>query len=776
MTVGILLVSHSDALARGLRDLAAQMARDVTIVAAGGDDDGGLGTSFDRVSSGLSEADQGDGVVVLYDLGSALLTTETALELVDPQTAERVRVLEAPMVEGAIAAAVAAQAGSDLDAVTAAVQATASAGAEPEAAPGTEDQPEAEERREVELVNPLGLHARPAATLAQTVGRSSAHAFVARPGARRVDLTSVLSVVGQALRGGDRVELTTSGPGAAALLDELSELIAGGFGESDRSVSLRPSRAARREGDLIRATPGSPGLALAPVRRLKGYPSHVRARPIRAFDAVPEVEQLTRAVTAAAEQLSLGGPILQAHAAIVRDPQLLSAATARLQEGAASAWWGAVQGLAGTLERSGDEFVQARAADVRDAGAAVLQQLGVRLSRVGDDVEGAVVVADDLGPAEVSALVENGCAAVILAKGSPTAHAVIVARALDLPMVIRAGDSLDDVDAGTEVALDGSVGTIQIAPDPQESAELMARLEEHRALATRLREAAAEPVEVNGRPVLVAANIGSVADAEQAIRSGADAVGLFRTELLLLNRDAVPDEDQQVADLREVLDVVRDIPVTVRVLDVGGDKPTDALDLDPVHHGFLGVRGLRYLLENEDLLHTQLRAICRASIGMDVSVMAPMVTTVEEARAFRAAVDRAVESLLTEGAAHQAPRMLGVMVEIPAAALTIDQFAGVVDFVSIGTNDLLSYTVAAERTEPAVAYLLDDHSPALTRLLDRAIRDASEVDVPVAVCGELAGHPGHAVRLVQEGVGELSMSPNRIPAIKAALRELDQTG
>lgn len=791
MTVGLLVVSHSARLAEGVVELAAQMAPDVPIVAAGGDDDGGLGTSFERVAAGLAEADDGAGVVVLYDLGSALLTTETALELAEPEVAERVRIVDAPLVEGTVAAAVSAQQGGAPADVASAARSSSSGAASADASPQASDGDDAAPRvppieppapgapgwqvRDVELVNELGLHARPAAELARTVAASDAHAFVGRPQEEPVDLTSVLAVVARALRGGERVRLTAAGPGAAALLETLASRISQGFGELAAAPTPSAAPASRGADGLVRATAGADGLALGPAHRLRGFPERLPARRVRATDTVAEAQQLTQAVDAAAARLDRGDPVSRAHAAIVRDPQLLAAATSDLAAGAPRAWWDAVQQLAGRLESATDEVVAARAVDVRDAGAAVLEQLGVHLARVTDAVEGTVVLADDLGPAQVPALIEHGCVAAVLARGAPNAHAVIVARALGLPLVIRSDTQLDDVAAGTLLGVDGAAGTVLVDPDPGQVEQHRARLREQQAHDEEQRAAATEPVVVDGRRVLVAANIGSAADAREAVRCGADAVGLLRTELLLLEHETLPGEDQQVDDLRAVLDELGGRPVVVRVLDVGGDKPVTALDLDPVHHGFLGLRGLRYLLENPDLLHTQLRAICRASVDSPVSVMAPMVTTVEEARAFRDAVETAVGSLRDEGVPHAEPVSLGVMVEIPAAALTVDQFAGVADFVSIGSNDLLSYTVAAERTEPSVAHLLDDHTPALSRLLDRIITDAEQVHVPVAVCGELAGHPGHAVRLVEQGVGELSMSPRRIPAIKAALRELDRS-
>ena len=392
------------------------------------------------------------------------------------------------------------------------------------------------------------------------------------------------------------------------------------------------------------------------------------------------------------------------------------------------------------MRPSPDELVAARAVDLREAGAEVLADLGVSFDRVPADLRGKVVLADDLGPAEVPILLDRGAAAAVLAGGSTTAHAVIVARGLGLPMVLRAGDRLADLPAGTEVVVDGSAGTVHLEPDEQTAARVRSEITEAATAGEALRAAAAAPVVLpDGRRIVVAANVGSAADARKAVECGADAVGLLRTELLVLDKPVYPDEEQQRADLAEIFAILGDRPIVVRVLDAGGDKPVATLDVDEKHNGFLGVRGLRYLLAHPDLLRTQLRAILRAGAGHRVSVMAPMVTVAAEVHAFKEAVTQAIHSLATDGVEFAAPEEIGVMVEVPAAALAADEICAVADFVSVGSNDLTSYTMAADRTEPGVADLLDPSATAVQRLLDQLCDQARVAGTPVAVCGEMAG-------------------------------------
>jgi phosphocarrier protein FPr len=780
MTVGLILVSHSGPVAQGTAELARQMAPSVTIAAAGGTEDGGIGTSFDVISTAIEDADSGDGAIVLYDLGSALLTTETALEFCAPEQAERIRIVDAPFVEGAIAAAVAADGGGDLDAVAAAAQ---SAGAQfAGAGPGASveaGEPAATDGRPgatavVTLRNPLGLHARPAAELVRALKGRDAEVRIGPPDGPAVDLRSVLGVVGLTLRGGDPVRIQVVGGDADVVLTEVERLIDGGFGELDGPAAPAPAVAAQGHSEItdgvLHATAGADGRAIGAVIRLTDLPDTLP--PVTGADPKLEGTRLSAAIAAASHRLAGGGEFAQAHAALVADPELRRAADQHLADGAAAAWWSAVSATAAQVAASPDELVAARAVDLREAGAQVLADLGVSIDRVPADLREKVVLADDLGPSEVPMLLDRGAVAAVLAGGSTTAHAVIVARGLGLPMVLRAGALLADVPTDTEVVVDGSAGTVQMAPDGPTAARVRAEITREASADQALRAAAAAPVVFpDGRRVVVAANVGSVADARKAVECGADAVGLLRTELLVLDKPVYPDEEQQRADLAEIFEILGDRPIVVRVLDAGGDKPVATLDVDEKHNGFLGVRGLRYLLAHPDLLRVQLRAIMRAGAGHRISVMAPMVTVAEEVNAFKDAVTQAIHSLATDGVEFAAPEEIGVMVEVPAAALAADEICAVADFVSVGSNDLTSYTMAADRTEPGVADLLDPAATAVQRLLDQLCDQARAAGTPVAVCGEMAGMADQVRGLVDRGVWELSMAPAKIPAIKALLRD-----
>jgi multiphosphoryl transfer protein len=766
--VAVVAVSHSAALAAGVAELAAQMAPHVTIIGAGGSD-GGLGTSLDAITDALHHADSAAGTVVLYDLGSAQLMSETAIEFLDPELARRIDVVDAPLVEGAVAAAVAAESGADRAAVAAAARSAAGAGP----AGAVTEPPGPVLTRLVHLRNPLGLHARPVAELIRQAAGLDAQVRIARSGSPSVDLRSLLGVVSLALRGGDTAEISASGPDASAALDRVAGLIEAGFGEAGASApgpgsTGRAGSGPAAEPPAAAVAGGAPGRAIGPAVRI-AVPD-VPARPGSGTDR--ERGRLSAALDAVTRRLAGGDPMSRAHAALVADPQLWAAADRGLAEGLAAepAWWRAVTILADQLAASPDELVAARAADVREAGTAVLGELGEVVDRIplADAMQGAVLVAGELGPGEVTRAVERGAVAIALSRGSPAAHAVLVGRDLGVPMVLGAGRELDNLRPGTVLDVDGTAGTVQA--DPPDLAERQRAVAAAAQLRARELQLAAAPVQFQGRTIRVAANIGSVAEARAAMAAGADGVGLLRTELLMLDCPQLPDEDAQAAQLAEILEVLGERPIVVRVLDVGGDKPLRALALDQQHHGFLGVRGLRWLLHHPDVLHTQLRAICRAAIGHHVEVMAPMVTLAQEAAAFRKAAEKAAGSLSAGGIAYARPARIGVMIEVPAAALAADEIGAEVDFVSVGTNDLIAYTMAADRAEPGVATLADPSATAVWRLLEQVCAGAARASADVSVCGELAADDRFAARLAELGVTELSMAANRIPAVKALLR------
>jgi multiphosphoryl transfer protein len=796
--VGIVLVSHSAALAEGVVELAREMGgEDVTIEAAGGLDDppGALGTDVERVRTAIERAMGEDGVLVLMDLGSALMSAEMATELLEGDG--RVVLSEAPLVEGAVAAAAAARGGAALDEVAAeargALRMKASQlGAEEEptvTAADAEPSAPADAQARLPVLNAIGWHARPAARFVAVARRFEADVRVAKSGGGPpVSARSLTALIALGARRGDELVVSAAGPGSADAVAALEELARDGFGDgidggAPPAAAAAPPVAeaaapvaAPAAGDRLDGVAASAGVVVGPARHLgaaTGPPpertAHSPEEERRALDdaragareAIASDREAVAARGGAAE-----AAIFDAHAALLDDEAMLEPALAAIDAGAAAerAWHDAAEQVAATYRGLDDALLRERAADVLDVGRRVVSALtGQERPALS---EAGIVLAGELTPAEAAGLDADLVVGIATAHGSATAHAAILARALGLPAVVGLGPALEAIPEGTEILLDGDAGSLRVEPGEE-------LVEEARTRATRARERRAAAVARarepgatrDGTRVEVFANLGSADEAARAVEAGAEGVGLLRTEFLFLERAALPDEDEQAATLAAIATALDGRPLVVRTLDAGADKPLPALPQEPEDNPFLGVRGIRLALARPEVLATQLRAILRVAAEHPVKVMLPMVATLDEVRAARALFEEARRATGVEAAVE-----LGIMVEVPAAALMADRLAAEVDFFSIGTNDLTQYTMAAERGSAALAPLLAGVQPAVLALVEATVQAAGPHGRWVGVCGELAGDPAAAVLLAGLGVTELSMAPALIPEAKAALR------
>ncbi|NMO89520.1 phosphoenolpyruvate--protein phosphotransferase [Actinomycetospora sp. TBRC 11914] len=788
MTVGIVVVSHSRALADAAVGLAGEMVRDGgPVEVAAGLDDGGFGTDAVAIADALARAEQGDGVVVLMDLGSAVLSAELALELLDDAAAERVVLCPAPLVEGLVVAAVSAAGGAPAAEVAAeaadALEAKTTHLAPPGTGPGPA--PEAatgdEERGVFTVRTAHGVHARPAARLVGALRGLDADVRLRNLtlDGPEVSAASMSKVATLGALEGHEVAVRARGAEAGEAVRRLLAVADDDFGEAPEATAAAapsPPAAAPAGGPL----PASPGIGVGPVRAVRAVPVDVPpARPgtpaeqrARLDGARAAVRDDLRAVRdrAAREIGEAEAAVFDAQLLLLDDPDVLTDATARTDAGAdaARAWADVLDEVEARFAGAADEYLRARARDVRDVRDRVLRALG-GVEHPGAGGEG-ILVADDLTPADAAALDPARTPAVVLAGSSPTAHAAILLRARGVPAVVGAGAALiTRARQAAVVAVDGTTGEVVVDPDPATLAAFRDRagaLERRREAARRR---AHEPaVTRDGTRVLVGANVGGPGDARAAV--GADLAGLVRTEFCFLDRHRAPDVDEQETAYRAIAEAMGG-RVTLRTLDVGGDKPLDYLPLPPEPNPFLGVRGIRLALARPRLLADQLEAIVRVAHDHPVDVMFPMVATVDELVAARRALDDAVGAV---GRGRPPDLRVGIMVEIPATALKAAAFAPLVDFLSIGTNDLTQYALAAERGNDAVAALGDALDPGVLALVAATADGArSGDDVLVAVCGELAGDEQAAALLVGLGVRELSVAPTAVAAVKQAVRDVD---
>jgi phosphoenolpyruvate-protein phosphotransferase/dihydroxyacetone kinase phosphotransfer subunit len=733
--VGLVVVSHSRALAYAAVALANEMVHDrpVRIEVAAGLDETTLGTDAAAIAAAIARArgDSGDGVVVLMDLGSAVLSAELALELVEGGS-DRVVLCPAPFVEGLVAAAVTAASGADPHEV-AAEAAAALKGKQAHLAATTETTSEITgvgPSRTFTVADAHGLHARPAARLVSAVRRFDARVEMRNrtTGSPWVPASSLSRVATLGALHGHEVDIRASGRQAREAVDQIV------------AMGARASN-----GNETDATPASPGIGIGPAWQPHTTPLEIPDVP--AQDIAAERRQLDEALATVRkdlEEMRRADPALfDAHLLLLDDPELLDDVRTRIENhsSAPRAWQEAVDRVAAAFDGLPDPYLRARAADVRSVAEQVLRALlgaAAPTMAVGE----GVLIAPDLSPADAAQLDPERVAGVLLAFGSPLSHAAIIARTRGIPAVVGLGPAVLHVPEGTLVALDGGTGEVAIAPDEVVLGSFRNRAHK------RNRARRTEAVTKDGTPIAVGANIGSILDARVAAEHGADMAGLVRTELLFLDRTEAPDVDEQETTYRAIAEALGGRRITIRTLDIGADKQLSYLPRT-------SERGIRHSLKHRQLFTDQLTAIGRAAIHTPVSVMFPMVTTVDEFLDARSMLDD-VEGL-----------RVGIMVEVPAAALKAAAFAKHVDFFSIGTNDLTQYALAADRgTTPG-----DAMDPGVLRLIDAVCRGAGRI--PVSVCGELAGDETAVPVLTGLGVRELSVVPLAVPVIKEAVRAVD---
>lgn len=634
------------------------------------------------------------------------------------------------------------------------------------------------------LANAHGLHARPAKVLAQLAKGFEGEIRIRLhdSGQPAVSVKSLSKLLSLGIRRGQVLELIAEPGIAADALPALLAAIEQGLGEE---VEPLPQTAAveQQQVETLQAPP--PGSTLQGVAAAPGIasgPAHVCVErdidyPLRGESPAQERARLRQAIdTVHADLQALVqrsdkaiGEIFVTHQEMLADPALTDDVELRLAQGesAAAAWMAVIEAAARQQEALHDALLAERAADLRDIGRRVLAQLcGVKDSA--EPEQPYVLVMAEVGPSDVARLDPARVAGIVTAQGGATAHSAIVARALGIPAVVGAGAAVLLLDSGTPLLLDGQRGRVVVAPA---EAELQRALAERDARERRLQIAWAnrhEPARTrDGHAVEVFANIGQSNGIDKVVEQGAEGIGLLRTELIFMAHPQLPDVATQEAEYRRVLDGLDGRPLVVRTLDVGGDKPLPYWPIAAEENPFLGVRGVRLTLQRPQVMEDQLRALLRAADNRPLRIMFPMVGQLHEWRAAKAMVERLRQEVPV------ADLQVGIMVEVPSAALLAPQLAREVDFFSIGTNDLTQYTLAIDRGHPSLSAQADGLHPAVLNLIDMTVRAAHAQGKWVGVCGELAADPQAVAVLLGLEVDELSVAARSIPEVKALVRQTD---
>ena len=471
--------------------------------------------------------------------------------------------------------------------------------------------------------------------------------------------------------------------------------------------------------------------------------------------------------------------IFSAQLMILDDPDLLDLVKKVLEEkenNIESALYEAIEQFATTMEMLDDEYLKARALDIRDVGNRILRiLLGIAESPTEGLTEPSVILADDLTPSDTVLIDKNMILGFCIAKGGATSHTAILARGLGIPAVVGAGDEILQIKNGEKIVVDGSEGFVFINPSNEIVKQYTEKQNHFNQVMKESRSKSHEPaITLDGHQVEVVANIGNVENAKAAVEAGAEGVGLLRTEFLYLERNSLPTEEEQYESYRAIVDVFGDQPVILRTLDIGGDKELSYLSLPVEQNPFLGVRAIRLCFNRHDIFKPQLRAALRAAEGKNLKIMFPMVATVDEIRQARAILEECQNELKAEKVSFAKKVDVGIMIEIPAAAVMSDIMAKEVDFFSIGTNDLSQYTLAADRTNAGVANIASSFQPPVLRLVKMVIDAAHKEGKWVGMCGELAGEPVATPILLGLGLDEFSMNPPAVPIVKQIIRSISK--
>lgn len=539
--------------------------------------------------------------------------------------------------------------------------------------------------------------------------------------------------------------------------------------------------------EIIRGKGVISGIAMGKImlagQNLDGYlvnyePEDKETEKKKAQDALTAVAEILRESIEKlkSKDMKEQAAIMEAHRMMVQDPMMADNIMAKIEElgNAPQAVLKAAEEQAVMFEQMEDEYFAARAVDLRDVGKRVAKYiLGVKEPEIGD--EKVILCGREIEPSVIAGMETEKIAGVLLGSGSTTAHAVIIAKARAIPTIVGLNkeDRIDRIADGDHVIMDGERGEIVVNPAPEDIASYDEKIKKQKELAAHYAALKDLPaVTTDGVKVDLMANIGTHMDVDNALNYGAEGVGLFRSEFVFMGRQDIPTEEDQFKAYKEAIEKCKGKLCVIRTMDIGGDKPLPYLNIPEEENPFLGYRAVRISLQRRDLFLPQLKAILRAGVYGKAAIMIPMIINVAEFKKVKEFIEEAKLELAHEGKVYSDDVQVGIMVETPAAAIMTPVLAKYVDFFSIGTNDLVQYTLAVDRGNANISYLYNHFNPAVLRLVQRTISSARENGIWAGMCGEMASDPNAAVLLMAMGISELSMSAPSIPRVKEKIRSI----
>lgn len=646
--------------------------------------------------------------------------------------------------------------------------------------------------KQIELVinNPSGLHARPAKVFSNLAKQFSCDIHITNAD-KKANAKSVISVLTLGVHAGTSVKIEANGDDEEEAITALETAIHSGLGEELDTATTKPEPHNSKEEHVnkseklnvqhfdFQGVSGAPGIAIGKIFQ---YSKSTIEISDNFTDVKTEISMFMSAVKQARHELSIlranmsdksldAAEIIDVHLEMLEDPELVESTRTNIQSGlgAAKAWENSFTEMALLISDVDDETLSERSKDVRDVGERILRILsGHQTEDLLLSTEGPIiVVTKDLSPSDTMALDQNKVVGFCTSEGGPTSHTAILARSLGIPAIVSADTQTLDIANDTEAIINGTAGTLISNPDNNsvvEANKLAAVYREKHEAA--LRTAHESATTKDGHTVPIFANVGTVAEVPKALEEGAEGIGLLRTEWLFLERSTPPSEEEQFIVMQDIMTMLGGKPLVIRTLDIGGDKPLPYISMKQESNPFLGERGIRLYWSQQDLLINQLRSIFRAAKPNLMRVMFPMVSDRDELRKIRKIFDQIRENM-------SAPSVeLGIMIEVPSAAIMAEALAEDVDFFSIGTNDLTQYTLAVDRLNPNLNYLSDAMHPAVLKLIGQTISAAHAKNKHVALCGELGSDMQAVPVLLGLGIDEISVSISALASVKSFIRTL----